>query len=77
MIQAEESREFKFTEESPIKHTQAGEMPNPSMSSQMGRRLEADLPLLSDPSVLRNLGVFFGALAFGVGMGIYLFRRSR
>ena len=64
-------------EESPIKHTTGAEIPGTSVGSKFERRIEADLPLLSDPVVIRNISMFFGSLVVGLGMIVYLYRRRR
>ncbi len=51
-------------------------MPDTSTLGLARERFDADLPLLSDPTVQRWLAV--GGLAIvALGAGIYFFRRSR
>lgn len=64
---------------SPVKHTAGGEMPDASAVGRAEERLEADLPLLSDPVILRRIAWVGGALALGLslGLGIFFFKRGR
>lgn len=66
-----------YKNESPVKHTKAGEMPDPSALGESERRFEADLPLLSDPEIQKRLAIFGGALILGIGAGIYFLRKSK
>jgi hypothetical protein len=65
----------KLKNESPVKHTSAGEMPDASALAEGERRFEADLPLLSDPDIQKKLAIFAGALLLGIGAGIYFLRK--
>jgi hypothetical protein len=61
---------------SAVKHTPGGEMPDTSARGRLEERVEADLPLLSDPVVQRQIALFLGGVALAIGAGIF-FLKSR
>ena len=60
-----------------VKHTAGGEMPDSSFKGRAEERIEADLPLLSDPVVQRWIALVGGGIILGIGAGIYFLRRSK
>ena len=67
---AQESKSF-------VKHTTGAEMPDSSLKGRAEERIEADLPLLSDPIVQRWIALIGGGIVLGIGAGIFFLRRSK
>ena len=60
-----------------VKHTAGGEMPDSSLKGRVEERIEASLPLLSDPVVQRWIALVGGVIVLGIGAGIFFFTRSK
>jgi hypothetical protein len=76
MIMTTNSRTFNGTNESPVKHTEAGEMPDASPTHRMVRRLRAVAPVISNEVSYRTVLVPLVVAALGVG-AYFLFRKLK
>ena len=60
-----------------VKHTAGGALPDSSVMGRAEERIEADLPLLSDPIVQRWIALVGAAIVLGIGAGIFFLRRGK
>jgi hypothetical protein len=61
-------------DESPVKHTSAGEMPDTSRFAPLRERIEADIPVLT--MILRERRFYLPMLIAGVCLSAFFFSRK-